>query len=413
MTTYHRALDTSTRAPFIVEFDRVSIEQLVSSELHSFALEIGAQVISQFLEEHVERLCGARRSRGARQGYRYGKEAGYVVLGGQKVRIERPRVRSIDNKREIELSLYRQLQQSDLISAPVVRRLMKGVSCRNYLDVVDTVARSIGVSASSVSRSFVDATTALADQLMRRRFEQTRFPVILIDGVCFQGTTLIAAIGVNEQGVKRVLSVREGATENAQVCVDLLEELRERGVSTDVRTLFILDGSKALRSSVLRVWGENALIQRCRVHKLRNVQAYVPEQTWPQAAARIRSAYAEPLYAKAKRSLESTARWLDTICPAAGASLREGLEETLTVVRLKLPSRLRRSLSSTNMVENVFSRVRTICGRVKRWRPGMRLRWCAAALLEAERTFHRVPGAQHLNALLVALDAVTSTARVA
>lgn len=412
MGSYHRTVPSSSE-DLVIRLDRSEVQRLVNQELHSFALEIGARVVSEFLEEHVKQICGERRRRGTRQGYRYGKECGYVVLSGQKVRIERPRVRTMDNKREVELALYRQLQQRDLITDAVMRRLMKGVSCRNYVEVIETIASSIGVSRSSVSRSFVEATTALVEQFQLRRFDTTRFPIIFIDGVVFQRTTLIVAIGVTVGGTKKILSIREGATENARVCSDMLEELRERGLSTEVRTLFVLDGSKALRSAVERVWGGNAIVQRCRVHKLRNVEAYLPEHEWPEAATRIRSAYAEPNYAKARRSLLSTAAWLDSVSPAAAASLREGLEETLTVARLGLPSKLQRALSSTNVVENVFSRVRVLVARVKRWRAGMRLRWCTAALVEAEKTFHRLRYSESLESLLDALDGKCSSARVA
>lgn len=406
MTKYHRTSlpDTGT---LTLELDRNELEKLLHQELHGFALRAGTMVVTELLEAHVSELCGrSHERRKERRGYRYGSQQGYIVLNGQKVRIARPRVRSLDNHTEIELSLYRLLQQRDVLPDQVAGRVIKGVSCRNYVAVVETLLDSIGVSRSSISRSVVHATERKLKELQMRRFPRTRFPVIFIDGVVFKRQTLIAVVGIREDGTKVILAVREGATENATVCVDLFEELRERGLRTDQTTLFVVDGSKALTAAIRRVWGDKALIQRCRAHKLRNVDAYLPKQHRTEILTRIRSAYAEPDYAKAKKELQATVRRLEQIAPAAAASLAEGLEETLTVARLQIPQKLRRGLATTNVVENVFSRVRTICGRVKRWKPGMRLRWCSAALLEAEKTFKRLWGAQHLPALVSALDRI-------
>lgn len=404
MTKYHRRPSPKT-GTITLELDRNELEELIQGELHGFALRAGTMVLAELLEAHVTELCGQRHvRRQTRRAHRYGKQGGYIVLNGQKVRIARPRVRSIDNRREIELPLYQELQQRDVLPETVARRVIKGVSCRNYVAVVETLLESVGVSRSSVSRSVVQATERKLKELQMRRFPQTRFPILFIDGVIFKGQTLIAVVGIREDGTKVVLAVREGATENATVCIDLLEEIRERGVRTDQSTLFVVDGSKALTAAIRRVWGDKALIQRCRAHKMRNVDGYLPKQYRTEILTRIRSAYAEPDYAKAKKALHAIVRRLQQIAPAAAASLVEGLEETLTVTRLQIPQKLRRGLATTNVVENAFSRVRTICGRVKRWRPGMRLRWCSAALLEAEKTFKCLWGAKHLPALVAALD---------
>jgi transposase-like protein len=278
--------------------------------------------------------------------------------------------------------------------------------------VIEAVAESAGVSRSSVSRLFVAASESKLRQLLQRRFNGVRFMAIFIDGVQFKRQTLVVAIGVNTEGRKVVLSIRQGATENARVCSDLLEELRDRGVSTDVPTLFVLDGSKALRAAVGRVWGELAVIQRCRVHKLRNLEAYANEQLWPQVRDRVRAAYAETNYHKAKRSLLLTARWLERIAPAAAASLYEGLEETLTVTRLNLPLKLRKTFSSTNLVESALSRVRMLTSRVKRWRNRMCLRWTATALLHAEETFDRINGFLDMPSLITALGGLDGSFQV-
>lgn len=403
MERYHQAVKSGES--MVLTLDRGEVERLVNEELHRSALSVGVAVIAELMEEEVRSLCGSRRKRGAaRVGHRYGRQGGYVVIGGQKVAIDKPRVRTIDGSREIQLSLYHRLQRLEVIDESVMHRLLFGVTCRNYRSVIETIAESVGVRRSSISRSFIRATAQRVEQFHGRRFDSVRFVAIFIDGVRFKGRTLIVAIGVDEQGRKRVLAVREGATENARVCCDVLEELRERGVSTDRATLFVIDGSKALRAAIDRVWGNAAVVQRCRLHKIRNVQAYVPEPMWPDVHRRLRDAYAHTDWRKAERMLHTTARWLDRVAPAAARSLREGLEETLTVTRMALPQSLGRSFTSTNIVESPFGRLRSITRRITRWRTDMRLRWCVAGLLEAEANFIRIPGAKLIDRLIDAVD---------
>lgn len=388
----------------VLRFERQEMERLISQELHRSALSVGVAVIAELMEQEVRALCGERRRRRGRVAHRYGHQRGYVVLGGQKVSIQKPRVRSMDGQREIQLRLYERLQRLEVIDDRVMHRLLYGVSCRNYRSVIETIQQSVGVSRSSVSRSFVRATQQRVREFARRRFDGMRLVAIAIDGVRFKGRTLVVALGVDQQGCKRVLAIREGATENARVCCDLLEDLRDRGVSTETATLFVLDGSKALRAAVDRVWGSRAVVQRCRLHKMRNVQAYVPEQMWPEVQRRMREAYVQLEYSSAKRILETTSRWLDRVAPAAAHSLREGLDETLTITRLGLPKPLRRSLMSTNLVESPFSRLRSTTRRVARWRGDMRTRWCIAGMLEAETTFIRIAGANLIDKLIQAVD---------
>lgn len=378
------------------------LEQMIKDGLEGMALEIGVEVATALLGNEIEQRLGAKRKRDAeRSAYRHGQQRGWICMGGMKAPISRPRARAV-NGGEIELELYRRMQQG--CANAVMRRLVRGVSCRNYRAVIDAIRKGYGVSASTVSRSFVAASEARVRELTERRYEGMRFAAILIDGVCFARETVVAALGVTEEGRKIVLAIRQGATENAGVCTDLLEELRDRGVDMNERVLLVLDGSKALRAAVDRVWGNRAEIQRCQVHKLRNVQSYVSAHQWPDACAAIRKAYAETSYLKAKRMLEHIARWLDRLNPHAGASLREGLDETLTVTRLGLKGRLRATFATTNIVEGLFSRVRSMTGRVKRWRRGsMRQRWCATALLEAEARFKSVRGFSDMSQLLTAL----------
>lgn len=390
---------------FVLRLNRAEVERLVWQELHRSALGVGALVISELLEQEVEQLCGSRRRRSEqRRAHRYGSQGGYVVIAGQKIRLERPRLRSTDGKREVELTIYRRLQQLDVIDATVMGRLMRGVSCRSYAGVVDTICQSVGLSRSSVSRAFIRKSEQRVGEFLARRFEGVRLLAILIDGVQFKGQTMIVAIGVTADGTKRVLSAREGATENARVCVDLLEELRQRGVATDRPTLFVLDGSKALRTAVKRVWGANAIVQRCRLHKIRNVRSYVPNRFWPELLHGLRAAYAESDVMRARKRLQTIAKWLDRVAPAAARSLREGLDETLTVRALRLPPKLARALFTTNLIESPFDRIRSVTRRITRWSGDMRLRWCISGLVEAEARFIRISGADQISHLAAALD---------
>jgi transposase-like protein len=283
--------------------------------------------------------------------------------------------------------------------------LVRGVSTRDYAGVVEVARDGFGVAKSSVSRDFVRASAADVRALAERRFEAQRFPVVMIDGVEYAGATLIVAMGIAEDGAKRILGLRQGATENAAVCVALLECLQARGLDTNRPTLLVLDGSKALHTAARRVWGENAVIQRCQVHKRMNIKANLYEKHHAELDRRLSAAYQGEDYERARKALEATARWLSRLNPDAAASLREGLEETLTVLRLGLKGPLRRTLCSTNPIESALSVTRRVTARVTRWRDGdMRLRWCVAGLLRAESKFRRVKGHRGMGSLLQALE---------
>lgn len=241
--------------------------------------------------------------------------------------------------------------------------------------------------------------------MAERRFDGVRFAVIYLDGTPYAGETMIVALGITEDGTKRLLGVRQGATENAAVCTALLEDLCGRGLDTSPPTLLVLDGAKALHAAVKRVWGQNALIQRCQVHKKRNVQEHLPQKHWQELARQLHAAYQETDYDQALKCLKTTARWLERLNPDAAASLREGMEETLTVVRLRVPELLRRTLATTNPIESAFSVAENVTARVKRWRDGdMRQRWCTAGLIRAESKFRRVKGHRYMPQFLKALD---------
>src|SRR5262245_52518080 len=300
------------------------------------------------------------------------------------------------------------LQSPEAMPEAVLRRMVRGVSTRDYGDVIDLTRDGFGVQKSSVSRDFVRASAAQVKALAQRRFDGLHLPVILIDGVEYAGETMIVAAGITADGTKRVLGLRQGATENAAVCVALLEDLQARGLDTSRPVLLVLDGAKALHAAAQRVWGSNAVIQRCQIHKTRNVKAHVPEKHHAELERRLSDAYHETGYETARASLEATARWLDRINPDAASSLLEGLEETLTVVRLGVPGVLRRTLATTNPIESALSVTRRVTARVTRWRDGdMRRRWCVAGLLRAESKFRRIKGHKGIPVLIKALEVAT------
>jgi len=393
----------------LAALDRGDVLETLQEGLHSLAVEIGRVVAVGLLEDEVSEVCGERYGRvpAGRKASRHGGQQGWVMVDGQKVPLLRPRARCTNGSGEVRLERYRELQQPRRLRETVLRRILHGVSGRNYEQVVGQVRESFGVKRSSVSRAFVRATAERVRELCERRWDGERFAAIMIDGKSFAREMMVAVLGITADGAKQILGLRQGATENAQVCKELLEFLRERGVTTDVPTLFVLDGAKALRAAVKSVWGERALVHRCQVHKKRNIKAYLARQHWPELERRLAEAWGTENYQQALALLKQTAVWLDRINPDAAASLREGMVETVTVVRLGVHKKLRKTLASTNVIESAFSVAEQVTGRVKRWRGGdMRWRWCTAGLLHAEQHFRRVDGYRHIGALLAALDRI-------
>lgn len=390
--------------------DVESLLELTRETLSSFAVEMGLKVAQCLLADEVTQRCGERHERVAnRSETRYGQQRGFITIAGQKVAIDKPRVRSTAGRGEVELERYQLLQSPEALPQAALDHLVNGVSTRRYERVVQLARAGFGVKKSSVSRSFVRATAAEVAKLAERRFDDERFAVIYLDAQPYAGEMMVVALGITVLGEKRLLGLRQGATENATVVTSLLEELRERGVRTDVPTLFVLDGAKALQAAVMRVWGKLAVIQRCQVHKLRNVKAHLPEKHHEELNTRLQAAYQEKHATQARTLLLTTVKWLRTISPAAAASLTEGLDETLTVVRLGVPELLRKTLATTNPIESAFSVAESVTRRVKRWRDGnMRERWCVAGLLDAERRFNRIKGYKHMPQLITALERLTS-----
>lgn len=386
----------------------------IPEQLDRIAIECAVSVAEDLMEEEVNELCGERYRRDPGRGAtRYGCQAGSITIAGRKVRVGKPRVRSTDGSGEVELVSYERLKRGEAMCEAVLESAIRGVSSRDYAGVVTASCAGFGMTKSSVSRKFVKASAEKLRELVERRFDGTRFVVIFIDGVVYAGATMIVALGVTSDGEKKVLGLRQGATENAEVCKSLLENMAERGVDTGQPTLFVLDGSKALKAAVQRMFGRYAVIQRCRYHKKENVRAHISKCSREELNRRMNEAYREDDYQKALAKLRSTASWLEQVNPDAAASLREGMEETLTITRLKVPLDLRGSLATTNPIESTFSIVRRLTSRVSNWRNGdMRHRWCATGLLIAESKFKKIRGYRKIPMLIRALKKLLDDVQV-
>ena len=358
------------------------------AELTELVVRSGMKVLEAMLEEDRVAVCGPRYAHQAeREAGRAGTTTSAVVLGGRKVQIRRPRVRA--GKQEVSLPTFEAMAQTDPLNRRIVEQMLLGVATRRYarsLEPLPTEIRSRGTSKSSVSRRFVARTIAQVRSWQTASLEALDLVAIFLDGVIFAEHCLVVALGIDATGQKHPLGLWDGSTENAAVCQGLLSNLQSRGLRTDRSLLVILDGSKALRSAVDHTFGRAACVQRCQVHKTRNILDYLPDGQRPWAHAILRRAYAHSDPAKARRLLEDLARRLDDEFPSAAESVREGLDETLTVLRLSLSERLRRSLATTNPIESLMSRTRHVHRNVKRWRSGkMMIRWMTAAVFSVPR----------------------------
>ena len=369
----------------------------MQAKVEELAGQAGLQILRAILENEVTQRVGPpHRPHPSGGCLRWGKQPGYVVFAGRKVPLERPRVRTREGQ-EVDLESYRQLQQDGKLQRAVREGVVAGLSTRNYRRAVESVVEGYGIEKSSVSRQFVAASSNQLRSLCERRLEDLKLVVLMIDGIHFGGQVLVVALGIAESGEKHVLGVWQGATENTTVVTGLLEDLVDRGLDRQRRYLVVIDGSKALRAGVERVFGKQAEVQRCQVHKRRNVKEYLPEHCQRDYDRRMRNAYAMSSYTDAKAALEKIFRQLERINPSAARSLEEGLEETLTVHRLGIGGVLRRKLTTTNAIESCLSTVQQVARNVKRWREGDQpLRWTATGLLEAEKKFRRIKGYQEI-----------------
>ena len=369
--------------------------------------QAGLQLMELLMEEEVRDVVGERsRRQPERTANRWGKERGFCVVMGQKVPIERPRVRTTDDQ-EVRLGSYELFHRGEPLTETVWEKLMLGLSTRKYGTAVREFREAYGLEKSAISEHFIEASQAKLKQMMERRLDKVGFCALLLDATPFAGQQMVAAMGISQDGRKMILGLRQGATENATVVSELLGDLMNRGLDFSQPRLYVLDGGKALSAAVKKYAGESAPIQRCEVHKRRNVLDHLTDEQKPIVAKKLNAAYAVEDYAAAKLALTQLHRELMDLNPSAARSLGEGLEETLTVHRLRIPPQLRKTLACTNVIESAFSIVERVCRNVKRWHNGdQRERWVGSGLPVAEKQFRRVQGYKQIPNLLRELEAL-------
>jgi putative transposase len=405
------ALDTSALA--VPEQVRVAMDEIAADMregLLALAVGAGLQVMQSLMEEDVTASCGPRGKQDSeRAATRHGRGRGSVTLGGRRVPVTRPRVRAVDGSGELPVPAYELFSSTELLGRMAMERMLAGVSTRRYPAALEPVGDQVGrdakaTSKSAVSRKFVAMTeTALAD-LLATDLTRLDLVAIMIDGVHFADHLCVVALGIDIDGAKHPLALVEGSTENTTLVRSLLAGLRDRGLDVTQPILAVLDGAKALAAAVKEVF-DHPVIARCQLHKLRNVQDHLPEKMRGPVGRRMRAAYHADSALQAQALLEALAAELDKTHPGAAASLREGMAETLTVLRLGVPPTLARTLRSTNAIESMISICRDHSRNVKHWRDGqMALRWCAAGMVEANKQFRRVNGHLHLATLRSALE---------
>jgi putative transposase len=378
--------------------------------LLALSVGVGLGVLAELMEEEVVDVVGPKGKHDTdRVAVRHGHEAGEVTLGGRRVAVQRPRARSADGLSEVELLTYQHFASRDPLTMVVLERMLAGVSTRRYRRTQEPVGAEVeraarSTSKSAVSRSFVARTTETLAELMRRRLDDVRVAVVMVDGIDLKGRTNVVALGITTEGRKIPLGLWEGSTENAAVATALLADLVDRGLDTGQGVLCVLDGAKALRKAVRDVLGP-VPVQRCIRHKERNVCDHLAERDRPAVKHRLRKAWAQADHRRALDQLEELASELERSHPGAAASLREGMAETVTITRLGVTGSLKHTLESTNPCESMIECVRRTSRNVKHWQSGdMALRWTAAGMLEAERQFRKIIGYHHLAKLAIAIE---------
>jgi putative transposase len=379
--------------------------------LLALSVGVGLGVVHELMAAEVKEVCGPKGKHDpGRTATRWSTERTSVTLGGRRVQVERPRMRTPDGEREVPCRTHDHFASRDPLTDLVFERIMAGVSCRGFERTSEPIGEEVeavskSTSKSAISRAFVERTRTALGELLSRRLDDVRLACLMVDGVELEERTHVVALGITTEGVKLPLGLWEGSTENATVARALLSDLVDRGLDPEQGILFVIDGAKALRKAIRQVFGEATPVQRCVRHKERNVTEHLPEADREVVRRRLRAAWALDEHRLAIERLKVLAGELDRSCPGAAASLREGLEETVTVQRLGASERLRRTLGSTNPCESMIEVVRRIQRNVKRWQGGdMRLRWTAAGMLEAERQFRRIIGYRDLARLAVAIE---------
>ena len=410
--------EIDTNQPTVSETVSVALDELAADMregLLALAVGAGLQVMAAIMEQDVAAACGPRgRHDPQRTATRHGHERGSVILGGRRVAVTRPRMRATDGSGELPVPAYELFSGTEVLGRLAMQRMLAGLSTRHYPAGLEPVGARVeqaaaATSRSAVSRRFVTATETALAQLLGADLRRLDLVAFMVDGVHFGEHTCVVALGIDIDGVKHPLALVEGSTENATLVTDLIVGLRERGLDVTRPILAVLDGSKALRRAVVDVF-DHPVLARCQLHKIRNVRDRLPEKLRSVVTARMRRAYRAESALAAEAELTGLAAELDRAHPGAAASLREGLDETLTVLRLGVPPTLARTLRSTNAIESMISICRDRSANVKRWRDGqMALRWCAAGMVEAGKQFRRVNGHLHLRTLRAALERHVAT----
>ncbi len=412
---YQKNAPTTSSGAGLAVPDEVTIAMGVIAEdmregLLALAVGAGLQVMAALMEADVTAVCGLRgRHDPERTAVRHGRERGSVTLGGRRVGVERPRMRAVDGAGEVPVPAYELFSSSEILGRMAMGKMLGGLSSRRYPLGLEPVGEHVeraasATSKSAVSRRFVAMTETALSELLAAPLGDLDLVALMIDGVHFGEHLCVVALGIGIDGTKHPLGLVEGSTENTTVVTGLLTDLRGRGLDTTRPILVGIDGGKALRAGVTAVF-DHPVIQRCQLHKLRNVADKLPDDLARAVMKKMRTAYHAPSAIIAEAQLEALARELEHTHPGAAGSLREGLAETLTVLRLDVPPTLARTLRSTNSIESMISICRNHSTNVKNWQNGnMALRWCAAGLVEAGKQFRRVNGHLHLPALRAALE---------
>ena len=408
-------LDSAVLAEVLAKDGQLLLPMLDLIENAECAIDDLIDVMGRATIEAVLLMSAAQVAGSKQQGKKsnrdvvyHGSQKGRVPLRERELNVDKPRLRKKDPKPgepgEVEIPAYKAIREHGGLADRMLQILIAGVSTRRYAQVIPDMAETVGVSKSQISRETIEAGERLLKNLAERDFSKNDILAVWIDGIQLGSYHVICAVGVDSEGYKHVLGLREGATENAEVAKALLEDLVSRGLDSKRRRLFVIDGSKALRKAIDEVFGDGTPVQRCRNHKLRNVLGHLPEAQHDQAKATFKAAFKLDMK-EGTAKIEQYATWLEREWPSAAGSLREGLSEMFTINRLGLPSELRRCLGTTNIIDNGHSALRDRVRRVKNWQSGsMALRWTAVAFDSIARGFRRIMGYKHLWMLKAALD---------
>jgi transposase-like protein len=398
--------EEKSKKPASIAFDlkSVDLKEIIRMGLQDFMFEVGMIAVQQTMAAEVETLAGPRYKRDPENDMsRWGSQQGLVYVNGQKVNLDKPRVvrKTAAKHEEVELATYKEFSKPAAMNDAIMAKVLAGVSTRDYAGTIDEVLDGHGISRSAVSRRAVKESGKQLEEFYARRFEDQEFVVLMMDGIGISEVDNIVAMGIDIWGKKHVLGIRQGATENTQVCLELLEDLVERGLPATGHYLFVIDGAKALSKAIKKIFGQNSVIQRCQVHKRRNVSDKLPKEHQERIDKRLGAAYAMNDLGDARKAVEGVFDELVDLNEPAASSLAEGMEETLTIHKLELKGDLKRILSSTNIIESMFSISRRHNRNVKKWnrKTNHIERSLVVTLLEAERRFRRVRGYRELKDL--------------